>query len=216
MGLPSGWPWQLGTIIWAALAVLGQCACACVCKILTPSYSVCFVLPLVFSPPLVIPPPERQSNARICMHSLYGKMRPHMVHIMWFEWSYRWQMHPECLQTCSRSSKSENVPKHIEKFQPRMFDNSNKTPPIFQKVKMSEFTLSHARLLEASYDSATCLCIKTAKLPCLHSSYFLWRYLLALRKHQKNPLKLQSCQVLTTCRRAKYAAAQGSQIRSFS
>lgn len=138
MGRPSGWPWQLGTIIWAALAVLGQRACACGPReILTPNYSVCFILPLVLSPPLVIPPPpKRQRTARIHMHSLYGKLRPHMVHIMWFEWSYRWQTHPERLKTCSCSSKSENMPTtHIEEFQPRTFYHSNKNLLFFKMLK---------------------------------------------------------------------------------
>lgn len=85
MGRPSGWPWQLGTIIWAALAVLGQRACACGPReILTPNYSVCFVLPLVLSPPLVIPPRKathRQNTYALALWKTEATYGAH--HVVW-------------------------------------------------------------------------------------------------------------------------------------
>lgn len=157
-------------------------ACACgTCEILTTSYLVCFVLPLVLSPHLAIHPP---APVTALVHSLYGKRRPHMVRIMWFEWSDQWQTHPECLQTCSCSSKKECQclllfpaifsstlgPQHPSVV-PILY-NSNKTPANFQYVWV--YAEPRPWLLEPSDDSAACRFIETAKLPCLHSSCFLW------------------------------------------
>lgn len=82
---------------------------------LTGRYSVCFVFYVALSsagssrdvPPQYVA--SCRHTTRIHMHSLYGKMRLHMVHIMWCEWSDRWQMHSECIQTYSYSSGSHQT-----------------------------------------------------------------------------------------------------------
>lgn len=92
-----------------------------------------------------------------------------MVHIMWFEWSDRWQTHPKCLQTCSCSSEWERERHILRNFNTgRSITAKYFLSAIFCQCKSVRVDAEpRPWLFEASRDSTTCLWNGKATLsPC--------------------------------------------------